>query len=98
MFERTLDHTQSDPTQGCLCIEMKVRVSSSFGTLWEYSNAKARRESRTPVLMLHAEGKLGALIVVRGSHLAAVVAEFATTPVRAREPPPSLEDPEPFHP
>lgn len=90
------DQTRSDSTHDQLFIETKLRASSSVRTLWEATAALAKREGKTPVLMLYAKGKTGGLIVVREMHLAAVAAELKTAPGREPEPSPMIEDVEPF--
>jgi hypothetical protein len=89
--------SHSDSTHDRLYIETKLRASSSVRTLWEKTAALARREGKTPLLMLYAKGKVGGLVVCHEMHLAAVAAEFKTAP--AREPGESLlnfGDDEPF--
>ncbi len=92
------DATTSDSTHPRLYIETKLRASSSVRTLWEEARAASRREGKTPVLMLYAKGKPGALVVVHEYDLETVAAELAVAPERPREPSPWLQDPEPFHP
>jgi hypothetical protein len=81
-----------------LFVETKLRASSSVRTLWEKTAALAKREAKTPVLMLYAKGKTGALIVVHEMHLAAVAAELKTAPGSEPEASPHILDVEPFHP
>lgn len=90
------DQTRSDSTHPKLFIESKLRASSSVRTLWEKTNALARREGKVPVLMLYAKGKTGGLIVCHESDLAAVAAELPTAPGRDVEPSPLIQDVEPF--
>jgi hypothetical protein len=92
------DQTRSDSTHPTLFIESKLRASSSTRTLWEKTAARAKREGKTPVVMLYAKGKPGALVVVHEMHLAAVAAEMRTAPGREPGPSPLIEDAEPFHP
>jgi hypothetical protein len=91
------DQTHSDSTHERLYIETKLRASSSVRTLWEKTAGLARREGKTPVLMLYAKGKTGGLVVVHEMHLAAVAAELKTAPAREPEPSPHIADIEPFH-
>ena len=91
--------SRSDSTHDRLYIETKLRASSSVRTLWEKTAALARREGKTPLLMLYAKGRVGGLVVCHEMHLAAVAAELQTAP--ASEPPPSSAiagDDEPFLP
>src|SRR5262249_14495252 len=46
------DQSRSDSTHDRLFIETKLRASSAVRTLWERTAALARREAKTPVLML----------------------------------------------
>ncbi len=92
------DQTRSDSTHDRLFIETKLRASSSVRSLWEKTAALARLEGKTPVVMLYAKGKTGALIVVHEMHLAAVASEIQTAPAREPEPLPLFDDAEPFHP
>ena len=92
------EETCSDSTLPRLYIETKLRTASSVRTLWEQARTAARRERKTPVLMLYAKGKPGALIVVHEDDLEAVAAERAVAPEQAREPSEWLQEVEPFHP
>jgi hypothetical protein len=87
------DQTRSDSTHERLFIETKLRANSSVRTLWEKTAALARREAKTPVVMLYAKGKTGGLVVVHETHLAAVAAEFKTGPAQPAGPPPLIGDP-----
>jgi hypothetical protein len=91
------DQTRSDSTRDRLFVETKLRAASSVRTLWEETAALAKREGKTPVVMLCAKGRPGALIVVHEMHLAAVAAELRSAPGREPGPSPSIEDVEPFH-
>ena len=88
------DQTRSDSTHDRLFIETKLRASSAVRTLWERTAALARREAKTPVLMLYAKGKPGGLIVVHEMHLAAVAAELRTAPGREPGLSPLIQDAE----
>jgi hypothetical protein len=93
------ERSRSDSTHDRLYIETKLRATSSVRTLWEKTAALARREGKSPVVMLYTKGKVGGLVVCHEMHLAAVAAEFRTAP--AREPEPSRQirgDDEPFLP
>jgi hypothetical protein len=93
------DRSRSDSTHDRLYIETKLRASSSVRTLWEKTAALARRERKTPLLMLYAKGKVGGLIVCHEMHLAAVAAELKTAPGAEPEPSPMIQDAdEPFLP
>jgi hypothetical protein len=71
------DQTQSDSTHPTLFIETKTRASSSVRSLWQAAAARAKKEGKTPVLMLFTKNKPGALVVCHELHLAAVAAELA---------------------
>jgi hypothetical protein len=86
------DQTSTDSTHPTLFIESKLRASSSVRTLWEQAAARAKREGKTPILMLYAEGRVGGLIVCHEMHLAAVAAEMRDAPGREPEPSPHIED------
>jgi hypothetical protein len=94
------DETRSDSVHPRLFIETKLRASSATRSLWEATRTLARREGKTPVLMLYGKGKVGALVVCHEDDLAAVAAELAepVEPGAASEPSPLIEDVEPFHP
>lgn len=94
------DETRSDSVHPRLYIETKLRAASATRTLWEATRTLARREGKTPVLMLYGKGKVGALVVCHEGDLAAVAAELAgpVEPGTEREPSPLIEDVEPFHP
>ncbi len=68
--------TRSDSDHDRLYIETKLRASLSIRTLWEKTSEQARREGKTPVLVLYAKGKVGGLVVCHEEHLAAVAAEI----------------------
>ena len=92
------DQTSSDSTHDRPYIESRLRASSSVRTLWEKTAALAKKEGKTPLLMLYTKSKVGALVVCHEMHLAAVAAELSAPDEQAIEPSPLLEDPEPFHP
>jgi hypothetical protein len=71
------DVTQSDSTHGRLFIEVKYRAASAVRTLWERTRDAARREQKTPVLILFAKGKPGGLVVVHEDDLPTVAKEMA---------------------
>jgi hypothetical protein len=70
------DRTRSDSTHPSLFIETKLQATSAVRRLWERARDQARRESRTPVLILYAKGKPGGLIVVHQNDLAAVAVDL----------------------
>jgi hypothetical protein len=72
------DETRSDSTHSRLFVETKLRAASSVRSLWEETRERARREGKTPVLVLYAKGKPGGLIVVHQDDLATVAAELAS--------------------
>jgi hypothetical protein len=74
------DQTKSDSTHDRLYIETKMRASSSVRTVWEKTAALARREGKTPLLMLFTKNKAGGLIVCHETDLARVAAELAVVP------------------
>jgi hypothetical protein len=92
------DRTRSDSTHQRLYIETKLRAESSVRSLWDKTAALARREGKTPVLMLYAKGKTGGLVVCHESHLLAIAGELPTAPEQNVDPSPWVEDFEPFHP
>jgi hypothetical protein len=57
------DRTRSDSTHDRLFVECKMRAASAVRNLWERTRDRARGERQTPVLVLFAKGKPGALIV-----------------------------------
>ncbi|MBV8312731.1 MAG: hypothetical protein JO344_20290 [Planctomycetaceae bacterium] len=71
------DLTASDSTHGKLYLEVKVQAASAVRTLWEKARTAARKEGKTPVLMLYAKGKPGGLVVCHAADLAKVAAELA---------------------
>jgi len=71
------DETRSDSTHPRLFIESKLRVSSAVRTLWEATRDLARKEQKTPVVMLYTKKKPGALVVVHQDDLATVAKELA---------------------
>jgi hypothetical protein len=71
------DETRSDSTHPTLFIESKLRASTATRSLWDQTRVLARREGKTPVLMLFDKRKPGALVVVHQKDLAAVAAELA---------------------
>ena len=68
---------RSDSTHPRLYVETKLRASSSVRTLWERTRDLARREGKTPVVILYSKGKPGGLIVVHQDDLATIAAELA---------------------
>jgi hypothetical protein len=72
------DQTRSDSTHPRLYVETKLRASSTVRTLWERTREQARREGKTPVVVLYARSKPGGLIVVHQDDLATVAAELAS--------------------
>jgi hypothetical protein len=71
------DQTRSDSDHPRLFIESKFRASSSVRSLWEKTRELARREGKTPVVMLYTKHKPGALVVVHENDLQAVAVELA---------------------
>jgi hypothetical protein len=57
-------------------IETRLRAASAVRTLWERTRYSARRERKTPVLILYAKGKPGGLVIVHQDDLAAVAGEL----------------------
>jgi hypothetical protein len=90
--------TCSDSTHERLFIETKLRASSSVRSLWEKTRDLARREQKTPMLMLYTKHKPGALIVVHENDLAAVATELAAAAEQALEPSACLQDAAPSQP
>ncbi len=71
------DRTRSDSTHDRLFLECKLRASSAARTLWEETRTLARREGKTPVVLLYSKGKPGRLIVVHEDDLGVIAAELA---------------------
>jgi hypothetical protein len=71
------DQTRSDSTHERLSIETKLRAASAVRGLWEKTRDRARREGKTPVLILYAKGKPGGLIVAHQDDIVAIAAELA---------------------
>ena len=90
------DAASSDSTHPRLFIETKLRSRLAVRTLWELTREAARCEQKTPVLVLYAKRKAGALVVVHQDDLATVAAELAVAPEQIREPSNWLQAPEPF--
>jgi hypothetical protein len=74
------DQTKSDSTHDRLYVECKYRAASAVRSLWERTNAEAKKEGKTPVLLLFGKGRAGGLVVVHERDLAAVAAELAVAP------------------
>ncbi len=70
------DRTRSDSTHDRLFIETKLRAYWSVRGLWKQTADLARREKKTPVVVLFSKGKRGGLIVVHQDDLAAFVKEL----------------------
>lgn len=70
------DQTRSDSTSERLFIETKLRASSAVRTLWEKTAEFAKRECKTPVLVLYDKGKQGGLVICHERDLATVAAEL----------------------
>ncbi len=70
------DQTRSDSTHERLYVETKLRAASAVRTLWEETRDRARREGKTPVVILYGKGKPGGLIVVHQDDLATIADEL----------------------
>lgn len=70
------DQTRSDSLHKKLFIETKLRASSATRNLWEQTAALAKKEAKTPVLMLYAKNKMGALVVVHENDIGAMLEEY----------------------
>lgn len=76
------DVTSSDSTHPALFIEAKYRERHAVRSLHDATKALARREGKTPVLMLADKGRPGLLIVAHEDDMADVVTAW----LAAREP------------
>jgi hypothetical protein len=74
------DLTRSDSTHQTLFIETKLRARHEARALYDDARAKAKGESKVPVLALVTKGRPGALLCVHSDDLAAFAAEV----IRAR--------------
>jgi len=54
-----------------------MRAPAAVRSLWERTRERARREGKTPVLVLYSMGKPGGLIVAHQDDVAVIAAEFA---------------------
>jgi hypothetical protein len=79
------DQTRSDSLHKNLFIETKLRASSATRNLWESTAALAKKEAKTPVLMLYAKNKTGALVVVHEDHLDAMLDEYLAAKAARRD-------------
>ena len=61
--------TRSDTLHNELFIEVKMRKKHSAVTLWDETNALARKEDKTPVVALAEKGRPGFWILVHSEHL-----------------------------
>lgn len=66
------DLSESDSTHPTLFLESKLKAKCAVRTLWSATKAKARKERKTPVLMLCQKHSPGALIVVHEDDFDAV--------------------------
>jgi hypothetical protein len=71
------DQTRSDSTHPRIYVETKLRAASGVRTLWEETRDRARREGKTPCLVIYSKGKPGGLIVAHQDDLATIAAELA---------------------
>jgi hypothetical protein len=69
------DRSRSDSTHDRLFIETKTRAATAVRALWEATRQAARKEGKTPLLVIFDKGKAGGLIVCHEDDLAAVAAE-----------------------
>jgi len=72
------DRTCSDSTHERLFTETKLRASSAVRSLWEKTRDLARKEGKTPVVILYDKHKQGGLIVVHEGDLLAVARELGS--------------------
>ena len=70
------DFTRSDSRHDAIFMEVKVRASHAVRTLWEGTKKLAKKEKKTPVLVLYSKGKVGGLIVLHEDDAEAVLAEI----------------------
>ena len=66
------DASRSDSTHPTLFIETKLRETHAARTLWDGTKALARKEGKTPVLMLADKGRPGFLVCVHSDDLVEV--------------------------
>jgi hypothetical protein len=70
------DKSASDTDHPTLYIECKLRERHTVRTLHDDVREKARREQKTPVLVLRDKSRPGALIVAHTDHMDAVAAAW----------------------
>lgn len=70
------DLTRSDSVHPTLFVESKLRERHAVRTLFDSTKELARRERKTPVLMLADKGRPGHLVVIHSDDLRAVVVEW----------------------
>jgi hypothetical protein len=71
------DRTRSDSTHERLFIETKWRLKHTVVSLWDKVAAFAKKEKKTPVLLLAEKGRPGLWVVCKLDDLPTVAAEYA---------------------
>ena len=71
------DCSRSDSTHMTLFIETKLKANCATRTLFDETATLAKREKKTPVLMLSAKGKDGFLVVFHTRDRASILREMA---------------------
>jgi hypothetical protein len=73
------DRSRSDSTHPRLFVETKLRQRHATRVLWDATAALAKRESKTPVLILASKGRPGVLVCVHSDDLPVMLAEYQVT-------------------
>jgi hypothetical protein len=71
------DTTASDSTHPTLFIEAKFRDKHATRTLHDATTLLARKERKTPVVVLADKGRPGFLVCIHSDDIGAVLAEYA---------------------
>jgi hypothetical protein len=86
------DCSRSDSTHPALFIETKLRASHAAVGLFDETRALARKEGKTPVVILAQKNRPGLLLLIDPADLAAVAAEYAEANVIPAEAPAPIGD------
>jgi hypothetical protein len=70
------DCSRSDSTHPTLFVETKMRASHAAVALFDETRALARREGKTPVVILAQKNRPGLLLVIDPADLATVAREY----------------------
>lgn len=71
------DRTRSDSTHERLFIETKMRIRHTVVALWDKTAKFAKKEKKTPVILLAEKGRPGLWMMCRLDDLPTVAAEYA---------------------